>query len=291
MLAGLITCCQVRFLEGVMRLFQILVIVFFCVGCSFETEQKEGVQDVELQLMNLPIDSCSLRINHIITGKELFSKENVDLSKPIRIPGLEDDMYIAVFSWPRTLISHQVFRSRGFDKEDDYDLFQLTKPLYIDRKNGSTYHIEVVNEVGIEELERKGASTLQFKNIACKECDLADRYWGTFSEFFDRKARLIDSAKQVYYSYIDANDLQKGNKAFLDLEDIKNHLAKDELLDTRIQELVAANPESHVSTFFLFYQLYNHREFQKFENTFKLLKGEGQGGKYYKMVKKQYDEL
>ncbi|MFD2554247.1 hypothetical protein [Sphingobacterium tabacisoli] len=274
-----------------MRIPLVLFVVIFFQACGFKREDGKKNQEVNIQLTGLPVDSCSFRINHIITGKEVFNKENVDLSKPIRIPGLEDDMYIAVFSWPRTLISHQVFRSRGFDKEDDYDLFQLTKPLYIDHKNGSTYHIEVVNEVSIEELERKGASTLQFKNIACKECDLADRYWDTFSEFFDRKERLIDSAKQVYYSYIDANDLQKGNKAFLDLEEIKNHFAKDELLDTRIQELVAANPESNVSTFFLFYQLYNHREFQKLENTFKLLKGKGQDSKYYKMVKKQYDEL
>lgn len=283
---------QVRFLEGIMRLFQILFIVFFCVACGFETEQKGGdVQDVELQLMNLPVDSCSLRINHIITGEELFFKEGIDLSKPIILHGLEDDMYIAVFSWPRTLLSHQVVRSKGFDKESDEDLFQLTKPLYIDRAYGTVYRIEVVNEVSVEELERKGASILQFKNIACKECDLADRYWEAFSGFFDRKAKLVDSAKQEYYSYIDANNLQKGNKAFLNLEEIKNHLTKDEVLDTRIQELVAANPESKISAFFLFYQLYNHREFQKFENTFELLQGQGQKSKYYKMIKKQYDEL
>ncbi|MBL1410316.1 hypothetical protein [Sphingobacterium faecale] len=274
-----------------MRVLQLLFILVFCHACGFKSVDTKKSREVVIQLTGLPVDSCSFRINHIITGQEIFVKKDVDLSKPIIIPALEDDMYIAVFSWPRTLVSHQVFKSKQFDRDEGVDMFQLTKPLYVNQEQGSSYRIDVAGEVELDQLERQGASILQFKNVDCSECDLADQYWKLFNEFFDRKALLVDSLKKVYYHHIDKNDLQKGNSAFLELEEMKNHLMKDDLLDEELKQLIATHVESKVSTFFLFYQLYNYREFDKFENAFQLLKNDARQSKYYEMVKKQYDAL
>lgn len=272
-----------------MRLIQVLFLVLICAACNSKNVGEPEMQHVELQMTNLPIDSCSFRINHSVTGREIFSQERVDLSKPIKIPRLENDMYIAVFSWPRTLVSHHVLRNRQFDKENDEDIFQLTKPLYINDETRSSCRIRVVNNVSLEELERQGAEILKFENVACKECDLADRYWALYEDFFDRKNKLIDSAKRVFYDCIEKDDLKKGNRAFLALEELKTHFVKDEILNDKIKKLIVQNPESSVSTFFLFYQLYNYREFDKFKSTYKLLKNDAQKGKYYRMVQKQYE--
>lgn len=260
-------------------------------ACNPKGKREESHKRIELQLINMPIDSCSFRINHIITGKEVFFQEQVDLSKPIYLPVLEEDVYIAVFSWPRTLISHQVVRDRRFDRAHDVDEFQLTKPLYIDRQHEGVYRIEVTGNNTLEDLETKGSGIMQFGNVDCEGCDLADRYWKLFSLFFERKDDIVNKAKQQYYDDIENGDLRKGNDSFFKMEEFKKQLMKDDLLDGDIQELVAANPKSKVSTFFLFYQLYNHREFEKFKKTFELLRGEALESKYYRMVKKQYDAL
>lgn len=272
-----------------MRWIQFLLGLLVCVSCIGERTANGPLPDIEVQLLNLPLDSCAFRINHIITGKEVFYQKRVDLSKPIVVPDLPDDMYIAVFSWPRTLISHQVIRSKQFDKDEGIEEFQFTKPLYVNRTHsGTRYKMTISNPISLEELETNGTDVLQFKNEDCEECDLADRYWSLFGLFFDRKNDRIDSAKQSYYTYIGANDLQNANKAFLKMEELKVHYRKDDALDAQIQELVIANPQSQVSAFFLFYQLYNHREFNKFKTTFDLLKGAAMDSKYYKMMAKQY---
>ncbi|TJZ53766.1 hypothetical protein FAZ15_17225 [Sphingobacterium olei] len=253
-----------------------------------ESKHKEG--EIHVLFQNLPVDSCSVRVHHIITGKEVFSLSAASLDKPIAMPALEDDMYIAVLSWPRTLISHSVFYSRSFNAQQDQDFFELTKPLLLHKKHGSNYVILTENRVSIEEIEADGAEILKFKNIDCAECDLADEYWRLFGSFFKRKQLLLDSLKGTYYSHIESSDLSKGRDAFLKLEDVKTNYLKDDVLDRQVEQMVVRYPTSSVSTFFLFYQLYNHREFAKFHSAYKALRGDALKSKYYDMVQNQYEE-
>jgi hypothetical protein len=266
-----------------------LSLLFVLNSCNMkESSHERG--EIYLQFKNLPIDSCSFRVHHIITGKEVFSLPSVSLDSPITMPALKDDMYIAVLSWPRTLISHNVYKNRSFNTEHDQDFFELTKPLLLYKEHGSHYVILNDNRVGIEEIEADGAEILKFKNIDCTECDLADEYWRLFGSFFKRKQLLLDSLKGTYYSYIDGSDLSKGREAFLELEDVKSNYLKDDILDLQVEQMVLRNPSSQVSTFFLFYQLFNHREFAKFHSAYRALRGDALESKYYGMVQHQYKE-
>ena len=152
------------------------------------------------------------------------------------------------------------------------------------------YTIVVENEVNRDQVEIEGVEVMKLKNLNCKDCDLADEYWGLFSAFFTRKQQLLDSIKNVYYAHINASNLQKGKDAFLEIEDIKSNVLKDEMLDKQIQAKVKQFKNNPVSTFFLFYQLYNHREFDEFLPTFELLQGEAKKTKYYKMMANQYEK-
>jgi len=60
------------------------------------------------------------------------------------------------------------------------------------------------------------------------------------------------------------------------------------LLDNSIMQKVSENSTRAVSTFFLFYQLYNHREFSKYKDAFLSLSKESKKTKYYAMIHKQY---
>jgi hypothetical protein len=263
-------------------------IAMLLLGCQGAKEDKEKSEPLRLIFQNFPVDSVSFRIHHSVTGKEVFSIPLVSLANPIEIPPLEDDMYIAVLSWPRTMISHQVYKSRLFDKQSDEDIFEFTKPLFLQGKSKNNYTVSVENEVSNEDVEISGPEIMKFKNMGCKDCDLADEYWQLFSAFFLRKQQRIDSVKNVYYAHVNASNLQKGKDAFLAMLDIKNTLLKDEILDQQIQDKVKQFKNSPVSTFFLFYQLYNHREFDKFLPAYQALEGRAKKTKYYRMLANQY---
>lgn len=260
-------------------------------GCQSAQKDKEKTEPLRLTFQNFPVDSVSFRIHHSVTGKEVFSIPLVSLANPIEIPALEEDMYIVVLSWPRTMISHQVYKNRLFDKQDDEDIFEFTKPLFLQGKNKNNYTVLVENEVSNEDVETGGPEIMKFKNVACKDCDLADEYWQLFSAFFLRKQQRIDSVKNVYYAHVDASNLQKGKEAYLAMQDIKNTLLKDEILDKQIQAKIKHFKSSPVSTFFLFYQLYNHREFDKFLPTYQVLQGDAKKTKYYRMLANQYQAM
>ncbi len=271
-----------------LKVLFLILTAMFLVGCHGVQTDQEKIEPLRLVFRNFPVDSVSFRVHHIITGKEVFSLPLISLATPIEMPALEEDMYIAVLSWPRTMVSHQVYKSKLFDKQNDEDIFEFTKPLFLYGEQRKSYTIVVENEVNRDEIETEGAEIMKFKNVNCKDCDLADEYWQLFSAFFTRKQRLLDSVKNVYYAHINASDLQKGKDAFLEMEDIKNNVLKDEMLDKQIQAKIKQFEDSPVSTFFLFYQLYNYREFEKFLPAYQALQGDAKKTKYYRMVANQY---
>lgn len=266
--------------------FYILVILFFIIACR--PNSTGAVSDVSLRIKNLPIDSCSIRINHIITGKEVFYQDKLALVDSLIISGLEDDVYIIVVSWPKAYISHQVYNNSDFDKERGDDYFELTKPFYFNKRNGDNYILEVINNVSQEDLERNGTQILKFKNVGCTECDLADEFWDLYTSFHFRKGILLDSLKLEYYASVDSLNLQRSKELFGEMDKVKGAYVNDDVLDNAIIQKISENSTSKISTFFLFYQLYNYRNFSKFQNAFLSLSDKAKDTKYYRMIQRQY---
>lgn len=267
----------------------IFVALFFNIACQHSSINTTTVSNnISVRIKNLPIDSCSIRVHHIITGREVFHLDKFALLDSLIISDIEDDMYIIVISWPKTYISHQVYTNKGFDKERDNDYFELTKPFYFNKRNGNNYVIEVVNNVSQEDLERNGAQVLKFRNVACSECDLADDFWDLYTAFYSRKMKLLDSLKLDYYSSVDNLKLQRSKELYNEIEKLKVSFVHDDLLDNAIIQKITGNEKSSISTFFLFYQLYNHRDFPRFKNSFLSLSEDAKRTKYYKMLENQY---
>lgn len=235
----------------------------------------------------MPVDSASMRVHHAVTGVEVFKKDEISLSDSIFIPIMDDDMYIFVVSWPKTYIKHHVYNNKGFDKNSD-DLMEITKPFYYHNKNGNTYVIKVYNYISLENLEGMGSSSLVFENVNCSECDLSDEFWNLYNDFFIRKKKLLDSLKIEYYKNIEILDVKRSKALYAEIDYLKNTFLYDDFLDESIMKKIRENPNSAISTFFLFYQLYNYQEFQKFESTFLSLAKQARETKYYRMILNQY---
>ena len=242
--------------------------VFLLFSCN---NQQKKTDVIRLKINNLPIDSCSIRINHIITGREIFHIDRVSLADTIKLPVLVDDFYIIGISWPKTYISHTIFRSKGFDREQGQDIFEITKPFYFNHNNGNVYIINVANKVNLEQLESKGGQVLHFENQNCSDCNLADRYWSAYNSFFERKTQKIDSIKQRYYQAIEFNELNRADSIYKSLITFESSFNNDEILDKQIIDFIDSNKESPISTFFLFYQLYQHKDFSKYKPSFNYL--------------------
>lgn len=269
--------------------FYILIFFLFITACrSGATNTSSESGSLALKINNLPIDSCSIRVHHIVTGREVFYQDKFSLVDSLIIPDLEDDVYIIVVSWPKTYISHQVYNNRSFDKELGDDYFELTKPFYFNTRNGTDYVLEVGNDVSLAELEQEGTQILKFKNKGCSECDLADEFWSLYTDFYSRKEKLIDSLKFEYYTSVDDSKVGQSKELYNEMEKTKVSLVNDDLLDKAIIHKVSENKTNPISTFFLFYQLYNYRDFPKFKDAFLSLSGKAKNTKYYKMVEKQY---
>ncbi|SMG21138.1 hypothetical protein [Sphingobacterium psychroaquaticum] len=274
-----------------MRILFMFIGLFITGGllqCQAPDSKLLKTKSLVLVLDNLPVDSCSVRVHHIITGEEVYHNSTYKIGDTLYIPSIDDDMYIAVFSWPKTLISHRIFHSKQFNKEEDADYFELTKPIFLQDRTDSLYKISVVNDVTQEEIESSGAEVIAFKNLNCKACDLADEYWALYSSFFSRKKDHIDSVRQVYYNNVKATNLEKARESYLLVNDLERNYQKDDILDAALIKKIKSNEDSQVSMFFLFYQLYNHRDFDKFRGVFNGMSGDARKSKYYNMVYKQY---
>lgn len=272
------------------RIIYFLCCLFFVLtACQNENNSSSShSNEVVLTFEGLPVDSCAVRIHHIITGEEVFATNNIKISEDIIIPSLVDDFYIIVLSWPKTIISHQVYKSKSFDKDTGEDIFEFTKPLYINHVNKAKYTFRLAESMNIEDIEQNGNSSLKFHNVNCKDCDLADQYWNLYNDFFERKDIVIDSLKTVYYAAVEANNSSLIKEKYEELENYKKNHSKDDKLDQDMIELLNSNLKSPVSTFFLFYQLYNHREFPKFKSSFDNLSDAAKQTKYYRMINNQY---
>lgn len=257
-----------------------------------ESNKKLGepkIQSIQIIFQNIPVDSCSVRINHIITGREVFYTAEHNLAEPLNLNLGRDDMYIMTISWPRTYVSHRSFRNNIKQEGGVVDRFELMKPIYIAKNTQKQFVISLTNS-DRDILELEGTLNVQFQNENCETCDVADEYWKIFDSFFKRKEHQADSLKQLYFKYVDSFLINEARGAYLKLEEFKRSHVRDDKLDKELQEKVQAYPESPISTFFLFYQLYNHRQFPKFRKSFESLNGEARKSRYYKMVQKQYKE-
>jgi len=271
-----------------MRCFFYVFVVLF-VACQTGSIGTNGmVNNMMLKIYNLPIDSCSIRFHHIITGKEVFYQDKFALVDTLKISDLEDDMYIIVVSWPKTYISHQVYNNPGFDKEKGDDYFELTKPIYFNKRNDNYYVLEMKNNISQDDLEQDGAEVLKLKKTDCSERDLAEEFWGLYTDFYLRKWKLLDSLKLKYYASVDSSYVKRSVEIYNEIEKMKVSFVNDDLLDKAIIKKLSENEENPISTFFLFYQLYNYRDFSKFKNSFLSLSGKAKESKYYRMLEKQY---
>ena len=266
-------------------------ILFLFIALFTSCKQSKPLDSIFLTINNLPVDSCSLRINHIISGKEIFTAKNILLNKPIEIPALLDDVYILVFSWPKTYIPHGVYSSKGFDKNFDEDIFEWTKPFFYSQRNGNNYIINISDDIDLEMLETKGTEVLKILNVDCDDCNLADEYWNLYNSFFKRKMGMLDSVRAEYYAAVDNQNLEIAADTYKKLNELDNQYRSDALLDQEIIAKVDNTNNNSVSTFFLFYQLFMHKDFRKFKSSFEKLNGDAVKSKYYKMIKNQYDKL
>jgi len=240
---------------------------------------------VTIQVDNIKNDSIGYRILHFIEGKELLDTI-LPVEQSLIVNNLKEDMYLLVLSWPRTLIPHRIFNSKAFDPAEG-DLYYLTKAIYINPNESVAYKVSLDSPLSVEDIEMNEIKELKIHSGDCKSCKLAETYWNNYDRFFERKNDLMTKLNKSYYQAVNEGDTSLRNK-FLASAKLKNSFNTDEQFKLKLDSLIKANPDAPVSTFFLFYQLYADRNFEKYRTAFELLEGNAKASKYYHSIEKRY---
>lgn len=276
----------IHFLNGMrIKLLYILTILGTMLSSCY---QDTTDRVVSINFERLKLDSSTVRLYHAITGREVAYTVLSSFDTPWILDSLNDDVYILVISWPRTFISHNTYSDPLFDKDSE-DIFQLTKPIYIDKDQSTAYTIYSPSLKDKGYFELNGVDSIFLKSH-CTDCELADEYWEIYNTFFVRKNQLLEQLRERYYLAVDNDDIQAADSLFKKLSSTEGKHFKDDQLDNEIIAKVEDHPESAASTYFLFYQLYHYRDFDRFRETFETLAGDARKTRYYNMVKKQYLE-
>lgn len=265
-----------------LRLLFFIAILPFFLACN----QPAGHKNIQVQFDNIAADSIGFRLIHYMDGAELLDTL-MPVGKPIEIKDLNEDMYLAVFYWPRTYIPHSVMRSKFFNREEG-DNYQLTKPFYVDAENLIDYQFGFTEKLNPEDIELNQIRDFNLKTDNCEECALSEVYWQNYNAFFQRKDSLSKKFNTDYYNAIQQNDKNLRQK-FLKADSIKQKVWIDQVYLKDLNQLIKDNADKKVSTFFLFYQLYLFRDFPKFRSSYESLKGDALKSRYYPMLKKQFD--
>lgn len=265
-----------------LRLLIFIVILPLFLACK----QQAGTRSIQVQFDNIAADSIGFRMIQYMDGTELLDTL-MPVGKPIEIKDLKEDMYLAVFYWPRTYIPHSVMRNKFFNREEGDD-YQLTKPFYVDTENLQAYQFGFTEKLNPEDIELNMIRELNLKTDKCEECALSEVYWENYNAFFRRKDSLARKFNSEYYNAIQQNDKNLRQK-YLKADSIKQRVWIDQVYLQDLNQLIKDNADKKVSTFFLFYQLYLFRDFPKFRHSFESLKGDALKSRYYPMLKKQFD--
>ena len=262
--------------------FFLLFLVNACV------DRKAPLQSTTLAVENLDIDSIGVRVLHYMDGKELL--DTIIASKDsLVLPNLQEDMYLLAIYWPRTFVPHQIYRDKSFDKEQG-DNYVLSKAFYVDPALSNRYVFAMDSLLTAEDIELNTIVKVNVNTDDCASCATAEKFWDNYNVFFARKDTLVDQLNLAYYRSVDQDNMLSSRDNFLRADSLKNKVFTDSLYKLDFDKLVKVYAEDKVAAFFVFYQLYQERDFNKYRNSFKMLSGNAKASRYFKMVEKQYNQ-
>lgn len=242
---------------------------------------------MNITIENFESDSLRLRILHFIEGRQLIDTI-IKTGESLKIPGLPEDMYMLVLYWDRTFIPHALFKNRTFNPSEG-DNYQITKAFYVKPSESKTFSFRLDSDLpqtkeSVEQLQLKD---LLINTNSCKTCEIAESYWNIYNSFFERKEENVKALNQKFYDAIHNNDSTFRQKYIL-ADSVKQNHWTDSLFFKEFNNLYSQYPDNYASAFFLFYQLYTFREFDKYKPLLPKLKNPATQSSYYRMVKNQY---
>lgn len=252
-------------------------------GCVAKPDSRAAVS---FSVENLDVDSIGVRVLHYMDGKELLDTL-IAIKDSLVLPNLKEDMYLMAIYWPRTFVPHQIYNDKSFDKNQG-DNYVLAKAFYVDPKAARHYVFFMDSLITPDNIELSTMTKLHVRSANCEACVIADQYWENYNLFFARKEILVDDLNIAYYRSVNQNNTKESRKNYLRVDSLKKSLLTDDLYKKRLDSLVKVNASSKASTFFVFYQLFQERDFKKYKPTFQLLTGNAKSSRYYQMLLRQY---
>lgn len=265
------------------RKMYILFILPTLFACQSKGKYNEGI--IKIHTEGISCDSIGYRVVNFIEGKELLDTI-LPIDSPLVLPNIRADMYLIALSWPRILIPHQIFRNKVFDTQVG-DKYILTKALYINPEETNQYVLSMDSILTLEDIETRRVKEIRLKVKNCPSCLLAEKYWSNYNNFFGRKDSLVNQLNYKYYKSVDQND-KAVRQRFLEADSAKKNLQTDSMFTVQLDSLVRLNSNDPVSTFFVFYQLFSDRNFEKYRSIFSRLKGAAKKSRYYESIRKRY---
>ncbi|QQT26425.1 hypothetical protein [Sphingobacterium spiritivorum] len=262
------------------------IILLLCIFLSC----KQDRQKVTLVFDNPLIDSCTVDIYHYISGEKLHSTSFTNLSGEWVLDSLPTDMYVLSISWQRRYIPHHMYRSSR-NKQDLNEQFILTKNLYLNPEQETTYKVSLQPSLDREKIELTQQPTMLILPNNCKDCVLSEKYWQLYENDKQARKNHVDSLQNKMSEAVNNADYTYAGELNKQIQEKSQSRSNSSIMEQSLKQMVQQNNESPVTTFFVFHELYLYRDFPAYKSSFDNLAANAKNSKYYNMIRKQYEKL
>lgn len=251
---------------------------------------KQDRQKVTLVFDNPLIDSCTVDIYHYISGEKLYSTSFTNLTGEWVLDSLPTDMYVLSISWQRMYIPHHMYRSTR-NKQDLNEQFILTKNLYLNPDQESTYNVSLQPSLDREKIELTEQPTLSLLPNDCKDCALAEKYWRIYENDKQAKKNNVDALQNKMAEAVNNADYKQAGELNKQIQAESQSGNNSADMERNLKQMIQQNNENPVTSFFVFHELYLYRDFAAYKSSFDQLTANALNSKYYHMIRKQYEKL
>lgn len=267
-----------------MKFLKILFISLLLFSC------KEKPYEIKL---NTEIDSVYVEIFHTSSGEKLFSKFYPHLEmETLKLDSIKPDMYTLCLSWERSLIPHKLIRKANGQLKLDFDnRYYLIKDIYLNPDQSRIANVNLSMELDKEQLEAADQYNEVIKpQVSSKDFFLAEQFNEIYIKSDSLQFLQLKQLKTKMYEAVNNNDfkLAKAINSTL-LSDSLNNL-KQAYVEKEIINLATKNLSSPVTTYYIFSELLDKRNFNIFYTTFQHLIGDATKSPYYPMISRQYQK-
>lgn len=266
-----------------MKLFLYSFLAFLCFSSCSETKYHIHT--------DIKLDSVQVELYHYASGRKVYSQFFQTLSnQALEIDSLDEDMYTLCLIWERSYLPHRMFKRKSgkiiFDEDGKY---YLIKNIYINPTQSTQMKLQIPAGLSKDDFEIADHYLDVLRcQIESADYTLSEKYSKLYQEgdslMITEKKRL----KNQLFATIEVGDFKAADSINIMLTGSYLPIKMDNYLYAKLSKLAGQHRNSPVTTFYLFKELLEKKNFHAYQDVFSQLEGAAEDSPYYKMIKNQY---